>query len=142
MTNKNTKQEGGAAELLWSETAITRLERVPAGSIRDMARRAVNTIAMQSGLDEISEEFVEQILGVFKKGSTKVTETLLWDDDARAGINRAPEMVRGMLVQEIESWAKSHAKSRITADVVKTVKAKWSSDGFFHLDPNDPRAGS
>ena len=40
MTNKNTKQEGGAAELLWSETAIKRLERVPAGSIRDMARRA------------------------------------------------------------------------------------------------------
>lgn len=142
MINEQTKQEGDTGELLWSETATKRIERVPAGSIRDMARRAVNTIAVQSGVDEITEEFVDQILGVFKKGSSKVTETLTWDDDARSGISRAPEMVRGMLVQEIEKWAKNHGESRVTTDVVKTVKANWSDKGFFHLDPKDPRAGS
>ncbi len=142
MNSESTKQEGGTTGPLWSETATKRLERVPVGSIRDMACRAVNTIAMQSGVDEITEEFVEEILGVFKKGSTKVTETLSWDDDARAGISKAPDMVRGMLVQEIENWAKDNDESRVTADVVKTVKAKWSAKGFFHLKPNDPRAGS
>jgi len=142
MTDENSKQEGGATELLWSEAATKRLGRVPAGPMREMARKAVDTIATQSGVDEITGKFVEEILGVFKKGSAEVTETLPWEDDARAGISRAPAMVRGMLVQEIENWARNHDKGRITADLVKTIKAQWASGSFFHLDPNDPRAGA
>lgn len=140
MINEYTGNQCNAGKPLWSDAAVTRLEHVPAGPIRDMAHKAVNTIAIQSGIDEITNEFVGQILDVFQKGSNEVSETLSWDDEARSGISRAPEMVRGMLIREIESWTTSHGKKRVTTDIVNKVKAQWMGEGSFHLNPNDPRA--
>ncbi len=140
MSHADEKPQEARKKPLWSDAAAARLERVPAGPIREMALKAVNTIALQSGVDEITEEFVGQILDVFQSGSTQVTETLPWDEEARAGISRAPDMVRGMLVQEIERWAASHGKDRITAETVNRVKTAWMEKGAFHLNPGDPRA--
>lgn len=61
MKNECAGNQCNAGKPLWSDAAVTRLEHVPAGPIRDMAHKAVNTIAIQSGIDEISNEFVEQI---------------------------------------------------------------------------------
>ncbi len=140
MINEHTDQQDNTGKPLWSDAATARLAHVPAGSIRDMAHKAVNTIAVKSGIDEITAEFVEKILDVFQKGSIEVTETLSCDDEARAGLSRAPKTVHGMLVREIENWATSHGKNVVTADIVDNVKAKWKNKGSFHLNPNDPRA--
>ena len=139
MVKDNSNAHFKSDEPLWVEAAIIRLNNVPTGPIRDMAYKAINTIAIQSKLNEITEEFVGNILNVFQNGSSKVTETLSWDDEARDGISRAPDMVRGMLIQEIESWTTNHGQNRVTVDIVETVKATWMNKGSFHLNPNDPR---
>jgi hypothetical protein len=63
-----------------------------------------------------------------------------WDDDARDSLSRAPGMVRGMLVKEVETWAKQHDRQRIDCATVSAVKEVWQATGRFHLDPHDPRS--
>ncbi len=129
------------ARLSWHPDAKTRLLSVPPGFCRDMTRKAAETIAAKSGLDEVKAEFLSGVLEVFEKGSGSFTETLPWDADARARIQRAPDMVRGMLGKEIEGWASRNGHQRVTHAAVDAVKAQWQERGVFHLDPKDPRNG-
>jgi hypothetical protein len=48
-------------------------------------------------------------------------------------------MVRGMLLQEIEGWARRSGMERVTEAAVDAVRAQWAERGIFHLDPDDPR---
>jgi nucleotide-binding universal stress UspA family protein len=126
----------------WSGAAATRLERVPAGFCRDMTRKAAETIARERGLASIDEAFVAEVLLTFEAGAREVAESLPWDDGARARIARAPEMVRGMLVKEIEGWTRRAGLGRVDEAAVDAVKGEWQRRGAFHLDPGDPRSAA
>jgi hypothetical protein len=104
-----------------------------------MTRRAAETIAMRSAATRIDAAFVEQVQKVFAAGAESVEETLPWSDEARARIARAPQMVRGMLVKEIEAWAGRNQLTRIEPAAVEAVKSEWQQGGVFHLDPTDAR---
>jgi nucleotide-binding universal stress UspA family protein len=125
----------------WSSAARERLFAVPAGYCRDMTEKAATTIAAQNGLTEIDAAFLEQILEVFQAGSAKTSETMPWEQAARERIERAPDMVRGMLMKEIEGWAQRNGRERVSEQAVDAVKRLWQERGMFHLDPNDPRSG-
>ena len=125
----------------WSSEARERLYAVPAGYCRDMTEKAATTIAALNGLAEIDTAFVEKILNVFQAGSAQTSESMPWEPAARERIERAPDMVRGMLVKEIEGWARRNGKERVTEKAVDAVKGLWQERGMFHLDPNDPRSG-
>ncbi|MFK5986299.1 MAG: universal stress protein [Pseudomonadota bacterium] len=135
--NSNTEQQ-----LPWQEKALQCLQQIPAGTSREMTKKATNAIALQQGVKEISEEFLEQILAIFSSGSSKVSTTLDWDKDATAAIAKAPAMVQGMLVKEIEAYIIRTAGNTTRVDLasVNSVKEKWSNEGNFHLDPDDKRA--
>ena len=62
-----------------------------------------------------------------------------WDDEARQRIAKAPDMVRGMLVQEIEVWVKNQGGSRVDEAAVDVAKKRWQEQGVFHMAPDDPR---
>lgn len=128
-------------EAAWTSAAHEVLMRIPEGYCRDMTTKAVNTLAGQSGMTEIDGAFVAQIMDIFKTGAAAFSETMAWDTDARTRIDRAPEIVRGMLVKEIEGWARRSGHTRVTSDAVDAVKAAWQQRGVFHLDPSDPRSG-
>ena len=63
-----------------------------------------------------------------------------WDKDARDSLSRAPDMVRGMLVKEVENWARHHNRAHVDLATVSTVKQEWQSRGYFHMNPEDPRS--
>ncbi|MDJ0958124.1 MAG: universal stress protein [Arenicellales bacterium] len=126
--------------LAWTPEALLALTRVPEGFCRDMTSKAANTIASQSGTTQIDEKFLERVMDVFKTGAEAVSETMDWELDARIRIGRAPEMVRGMLVKEIEGWTRRNGQTRVTTDAVDAVKAQWQQRGVFHLAPDDPRS--
>ncbi len=48
-------------------------------------------------------EFFVSILSTFQSGSEAVTETMSWTESARQGIIKAPPVVQGMLIKEIET---------------------------------------
>jgi hypothetical protein len=123
----------------WTEDAEALLAQVPEGFCRDMTRRAAESIAERGNAPHIDANFVEQVKKVFAAGAERVQETLPWSDEARARIARAPEMVRGMLVKEIEGWAVRNHLTRVEPAAVEAVKAEWQRGGAFHLDPADAR---
>ena len=53
-------------------------------------------------------------------------DEVFWDKDARSLISRAPSFVKGMVVEEVENYARSKGSNRITQKIVEEVKAKWS----------------
>jgi len=126
-------------DLPWDKEALERLEQIPEGTSRSMTQKATNAIAQQQSVKQINLEFLEQILSIFNSGSKKVTKTLSWDDDANASIAKAPPMVQGMLVKEIEEYAKRENLTAVSLKTAEEVKQKWSDEGRFHLDPDDPR---
>jgi len=56
-------------------------------------------------------------------------------------INQAPDMVRGMLIKEIEGWSQREGLELVTEQAVDAIKQIWAGRGVFHLDPNDHRSG-
>lgn len=131
--------ENGAENPKWAAEAEAMLERVPEGFCRDMTRKATQSIAKQRGQSRIGPDFVAQIMQTFQSGSAQAVESLSWDEDARERIARAPDMVRGMLIKEIESWAQNKGLARVSREAVEAAKQIWSERGRFHLDPSDPR---
>ena len=133
--------ENQALEPGWQQGARDRLRRVPEGFCRNMTIKAVESIASLSGCEEIDGDFVTQVMKTFKSGAETVGETMPWDSDARIRISRAPDMVRGMLIKEIEGWAQRNGDDRVDEKAVEAVKEVWRSRGVFHLDPDDHRSG-
>ncbi|MCP3868443.1 MAG: universal stress protein [Gammaproteobacteria bacterium] len=124
----------------WTPEASNLLSHVPVGFCRNMTRKATETIAAKNQLRRIDSEFVQQIMSTFKSGSDTHDESMPWEDAARERIAKAPDMVRGMLVSEIEGWSKRNGLSTVNGDAVDAVKQVWAERGVFHLDPNDERS--
>jgi len=127
------------AAIPWEQAALDRLEEVPLGYCRNVTRNAMESLAAKKGAASIDSGFFEQILGVFASGASTAQETMEWDDLARGRIARAPDMVRGMLIREIEGWAKRHGLEQVDSKTVNIVKNEWRDGGLFHLDPDDVR---
>jgi nucleotide-binding universal stress UspA family protein len=125
----------------WSPVAEAMLLNVPAGFCRDMTRKAAETIAGQNGLEAINPGFVEQVMQTFQAGSEASEATMPWAETARERIGRAPLMVRGMLIREIEGWTQRNGLEQVSDEAVDAIKQIWADRGVFHLDPNDHRNG-
>ncbi|MCP4996663.1 MAG: universal stress protein [Gammaproteobacteria bacterium] len=123
----------------WKPEAEALLSNIPAGFCRDMTRKAAQCIAEKNGLAEIQPEFIQQVMQTFQAGSGEAKETMPWESDARKRIAKAPDIVRGMLIKEIEGWAARNEMELVTADAVDAIKQTWAERGVFHLDPADPR---
>jgi len=134
------KSSGASSALPWTSEAEKLIQGLPSGMSRDMTRKAIISIATKNGLKEVTADFVKEVLDTFKSGSSGVIETMPWDEDARDSLSRAPDMVRGMLIKEVEIWAKSNHLSRIDLAAVSSVKNEWQSKGYFHMAPHDPRS--
>jgi len=125
--------------IAWQDGAKSLLDHIPEGYCRNMTYQAMESIAAQSGQKSIDKSFIESILTTFQKGSDKVEPTMAWQATAEQAIANAPGMVKGMLIQEIESFAKKHDHAEVSIEIVEQVKDQWRESGHFHLDPSDPR---
>jgi nucleotide-binding universal stress UspA family protein len=123
----------------WTMEATARLQSVPEGFCRTMTERALNTLARQGDRQRIDVEFVQAVLGVFENGSRSAATGMPWAESARERIERAPEIVRGMLIKEIEGWARRNGLEEVDEGAVEAVKREWQAGGVFHLDPEDRR---
>jgi len=134
-----SQSQTNTSELAWTGAALKRLNKIPAGTSREMTKKAANAIGAQQGLELVTDDFLEKLLDIFSNGSSQVEVTMHWDKDARAGIEKAPPMVQGMLIREIEGYAQRQQLESINLATVQQVKDKWNMSGSFHLNPGDPR---
>jgi len=136
-----SQESGSTAKVQWDKEAETLLNNVPSGFCRDMTRKAAQGIAARNNMDIIKPAFVQQVLQTFQSGSEQHRETMPWETAARERIDKAPDMVRGMLIKEIEDWSQRNGLQKVTEESVNAVKAIWMERGVFHLDPGDSRNG-
>ncbi|MDM8545391.1 universal stress protein [Candidatus Venteria ishoeyi] len=123
----------------WTEEAKQRLLSVPAGYCRDMTLKAAESIAQKNNINTIDADFIQSVMATFTEGSEKAQETLSWDEAARQRIAKAPDMVRGMLIQEIETWVKEQGLAHVDSSAVDEIKRRWQDKGVFHMGADDPR---
>jgi len=137
----STEQEAKPAPTQWDANAESILDQVPAGFCRDMTRKAAEAIAAKNGVAAINTDFVQQVLQTFQAGSETSQSNMQWQPAAMERINQAPDMVRGMLIKEIEGWSQREGLELVTEQAVDAIKQIWAGRGVFHLDPNDHRSG-
>lgn len=123
----------------WGPEAEAMLSSVPSGFCRDMTRKAAEAIARKNGIEQVDAEFVAQVMDTFKSGSESTSESMPWEKAARERIAKAPDMVRGMLIKEIEGWSQRKGMASVTEEAVDAIKGIWAERGVFHLAPDDPR---
>ena len=107
--------------------------------VNGLRQRGHRVAILHSGRHEIDEGFVASVMETFQAGSDSSSESMPWEDQARERIARAPDMVRGMLIQEIEGWSRRNGLQQVSGEAVDAVKQTWAERGVFHLDPDDRR---
>jgi nucleotide-binding universal stress UspA family protein len=129
---------GQSAEqsLPWNEAALQRLQRVPAGYMRDMTRRRVEIFARKRGVAIVTAELMSDKYQQWGAGSSKQEMTMSWSSEALAKIERIPDFVRGMVIREVECCARQQAAEEITLDLIGEVTDGWASTGSFHFKTN------
>lgn len=120
--------------LSWSAEAEARLAKVPAGFVRDMTRQRLEAFARRHGTDEVTVELMDRKYAEWSEGSARVEPTLPWHDDAVARIERVPDLVRGMVVKEVERCAVAMGRDVVTGDVMDNAMGAWAQRGSFHSE--------
>ncbi len=141
-TARQSPQQGetGQAAPGWTDEARDLIQGVPVGFCRDMTLKAAESMASAQGKAHIDSDFVNQVLATIKQGSEAISPAMPWSDEARERLTRVPDMVRGMLVREIESWVTREGGQEVTETALDAVRSQWMDRGVFHLDPQDPRS--
>ena len=129
---------GQSAEqsLPWNEAALQRLQRVPAGYMRDMTRRRVEIFARKRGVAIVTAELMSDKYQQWGAVSSKQEMTMSWSAEALAKIERIPDFVRGMVIREVECCARQQAAEEITLELIGEVTDGWASTGSFHFKTN------
>jgi len=122
--------------LPWNEAALQRLQRVPAGFMRDMTRKRVESFARERGVAEVTAEVMGDKYQQWAEGSSKQEMTMSWSATALAKIERIPDFVRGMVIREVERSARGQGAKEITLDRISRVSDSWASNGSFHSETN------
>jgi len=120
--------------LTWDAAAEARLERVPEGFMRTLTRQRVEAFAHRTGVDRVTLDVVEGKFAEWRAGSERQQRELPWDDAAWQRVARIPDVVRGMIVKEVERCARELGATRVTADTLEKASGTWSRTGLFHSE--------
>jgi hypothetical protein len=118
--------------LTWTPEAQARLQHVPEGVMRELTRQRVERLARQRAESSVTVELVEAKYTQWADGSARATSEAVWSEEARERIERVPAFVRGMVVEAVEAYARSHGLVEITPETLEMAKGSWEGTGQFH----------
>jgi len=116
----------------WSSAAETRMQKVPKGFMRDMTRQQLEDFAHQKGIKTITPELVDEKYAKWAAASEKQSVSLKWEESAWERVHRIPSFVRGMVIMEVERFAKEMGTEMVTLAVFEKANAIWKKKGRFH----------
>ncbi len=119
--------------LTWTKDAQARLQRVPAGVMRDLTRQRVEKLARAQGQSTVTVDLLEAKYRQWSDGSAQATSELPWTEQARLSMERVPQFVRGMVMQAIEAYARDKGLTEINSETMDEAKRAWGATGRFHL---------
>ena len=135
ITDENRKQRQTATSgrvMRWENEALERLEKIPAGFMRDMTKWRIEMFARSEGHLNITNKVVDGKYEYWKEGAKGVDLKMSWENEALERINRIPDFVRGMVQKEIERQARNKGLDIVTAEFLISTREKWNSGEEFH----------
>jgi nucleotide-binding universal stress UspA family protein len=129
---ETTVPDDRAGSLIWSPEAETRLGRVPEGSMREMTRKRIELFARENCVTSITLALVEEKYAAWADGSEKRQSEMAWAADAAARVERIPDFIRPMVVQEIERCAREMGLDSVTGAAIDKASEAWEGMGSFH----------
>ena len=130
------KRSAEPESIVWTPEAEARLARVPEGFIRTLSRQRIEAFAKRKNVSTITPELIGDKYAEWGVASARQKMTLEWTNSARKRIDRIPEFVRGMVILEIERFAREMGKGNVTDEVIDRVSGIWEKTGAFHSDAN------
>ena len=120
----------------WTDAAQVRMQKVPAGFMRDLTRQRIETFAQGKGTTEITPALIDEKYRQWGEGSEKQQRLLAWSHDALQRIERIPDFVRGMVVKEVERCAREQGSETVTPEILAQAMSRWEGMGTFHSEEN------
>lgn len=122
-------------ELKWDIDAMERLEKIPAGFMRDMTRWRIEKTARGKGLAVVTHDVLQEKYDYWADGSAKVERRFSWTKEAEEKIERIPPFVRGMVIKEIEALAEKRGLKEVVPELLSEAKEMWGASMEFHSEP-------
>ena len=120
----------------WTYAAQTRMQKIPAGFMRDLTRQRIETFAQRKGATEITPALIDEKYSEWKTGSEKQQCLLTWSNGALQRIERIPDFVRGMVIKEVERCAHEQGVDTVTSEILAQAMSRWEGMGAFHSEAN------
>ncbi|MCF6337111.1 MAG: universal stress protein [Gammaproteobacteria bacterium] len=136
MGHSPAKKPATETTLHWTDAAQTRMQKVPAGFMRDLTRQRIETFAQRKGAMEITPELIDEKYHEWSEGSEKQQRLLTWNDTALQRIERIPDFVRGMVIKEVERCAHEQGSDTVTPEILGQAMSSWEGMGAFHSEAN------
>lgn len=124
--------ETSNAAVDWTPEALARLNRVPAGVMRELTRQRVENLAKRRGLQSVTVDLMGEKYREWAEGSARATSELVWTESAQSRIERVPSLVRGMVRQAVEAYAQERGILEVTPEVLEEAQQFWADSGRFH----------
>ncbi len=118
----------------WTDEAKNELEKVPAGSMRDLTLRRVEEFARKKGYSLITPDVVKEKYENWAQKSKAAEASSAWSEEAKAKIMNIPEFVRSSVIRAIERHASEKEEEVITLETLEEVKEKWGITMKFHAE--------
>lgn len=133
------KPETTDDSITWESSATERMQKVPDGFMREMTQQRLEAFAHQQGVKTITSELVDKKYAEWAAGSEKQSGTLNWEAAASERIQRIPSFIRGMVILEIERYAKEMGENTVTEAVIEKASSIWIKKGHFHSESHLPK---
>ncbi len=124
----------GADLANWTEAARHRLDKVPAGFMRELTRQRIEAFAADRGQTEITEQVIEDKYAQWADGSEGLATTLPWQARAQDAVRKIPDFVRPMVIREMERCARELGLAEVTPEVLGHARNTWAAQGSFHSE--------
>jgi hypothetical protein len=133
MSPTNPIESGAAAEIVWTEGALKRMERAPV-FLRGMVRRLAEKKARELGHSEITAELLDQFkaqmmgrmggeAGLSAAADQIAAGKVPWTAEAQKRLETVPEFMRHMIKQIAEEIALERGHLEVNVELFEKVEA-------------------
>ncbi|MFQ5560509.1 MAG: hypothetical protein ACE5FU_08000 [Nitrospinota bacterium] len=127
------RTEAHTLTLEWSSYAGKYLEKIPEGFERRMSRFEIEAFARRSGYKVVTGDVIDERLKVWGDISKKMVSEMDWEPEVKEKIDKIPEQIRGMVMREMEIFAKNAGEKTVSNKTLDVIREKWSDSREFHV---------
>ncbi len=117
----------------WTESATKRLQKIPQG-LRQMNQWRIEAFARGQGFWEIDDEVIDKKYKHWEEAADEPKMSRSWSAEAREKVERIPSFVRGMVIKEVECYARVKGVETVTPEIISEVRDEWTKKMKLHSE--------